>query len=47
VPQDHWFAAQAVTDLDDDGVVLTFELTSVSKNVWIGVNGNDWPQGWD
>ena len=31
---DHYFVAQAVTDLDGDGDVCTYELTSFTRNVW-------------
>ena len=44
---DHWFVAEAVTDLDGDDTVVTFELTSHTRGVWIGVGGADWAPGWD
>ena len=31
---DHYFIAQAVTDLDGDGTVCTYELTSFTRSVW-------------
>jgi prepilin-type N-terminal cleavage/methylation domain-containing protein len=31
---DHYFIAQAVTDLDGDGTVCTYELTSFTRQVW-------------
>ena len=31
---DHYFVAQAVTDLDGDGTPCTFELTSFTRSVW-------------
>jgi type II secretory pathway pseudopilin PulG len=31
---DHYFIAQAVTDLDGDGTVCTYELTSFTRSAW-------------
>jgi prepilin-type N-terminal cleavage/methylation domain-containing protein len=31
---DHYFIAQAETDLDGDGAVCTYELTSFTRSVW-------------
>jgi prepilin-type N-terminal cleavage/methylation domain-containing protein len=31
---DHYFVARAITDLDGDGTVCTYELTSFTRNVW-------------
>lgn len=33
-PFDHYFVAQAVADLDDDGTACTFEVTSFTKGAW-------------
>lgn len=44
---DHWFIAQGVTDLDGDGNIVTFELSSHTRSVWVGVAGVDSPAGWD
>jgi prepilin-type N-terminal cleavage/methylation domain-containing protein len=44
---DHWFMAQGVTDLDGDGLVLTIELTSHTRSVWLGVGGADCTAGWE
>jgi prepilin-type N-terminal cleavage/methylation domain-containing protein len=33
-PFDHYFVAQAVADLDNDGESCTFEVTSFTKGVW-------------
>lgn len=33
-PFDHYFIAQAVSDLNDDGVSCTFEVTSFTRGVW-------------
>lgn len=32
---DHWFVAQAVTDLDNDRRVLTMEVTSFRRTLWV------------
>ena len=47
LPVDHWFVAQAVTDLDGDGDIVTFELTSHTRSCWIGVAGVDSATGWE
>jgi hypothetical protein len=31
---DHYFVARAVTDLDGDGRICTYELTSFTRNAW-------------
>jgi prepilin-type N-terminal cleavage/methylation domain-containing protein len=31
---DHYFVAQAIGDLDNDGTLCTFELTSFTRSVW-------------
>jgi prepilin-type N-terminal cleavage/methylation domain-containing protein len=33
-PYDHYFVAQAVADLDNDGTACTFEVTSFTNGVW-------------
>lgn len=45
--QDFWFVTQAYSDLDDDGILATFESYSVGTQVWIGVAGMTEPQGWE
>jgi prepilin-type N-terminal cleavage/methylation domain-containing protein len=45
---DHYFIAQAVTDLDGDGTACLFELTSVTTNIWVGkTDGTALPAGWE
>jgi prepilin-type N-terminal cleavage/methylation domain-containing protein len=34
--RDHYFIAQAQSDLDGDGIRCVFELTSFTRNIWIG-----------
>ncbi|MFI5308225.1 MAG: type IV pilin protein [Polyangiales bacterium] len=41
-PSDHYFVAQAIGDLNDDGVYCTFELTSFTSGVWYAPD-----RGWD
>jgi prepilin-type N-terminal cleavage/methylation domain-containing protein len=31
---DHYFIAQAITDLDGDGIICTYELASFNRSVW-------------
>lgn len=31
---DFYFIAQAVADFDDDGIAMTFEVTSFTRNIW-------------
>lgn len=33
-PADHYFVAQAISDLDDNGVQCTFEVTSFTRALW-------------
>lgn len=40
--QDFWFVTQAYGDLDDDGVIVTFESYSVGTQVWVSE-----AQGWE
>ncbi|MEY4580225.1 MAG: hypothetical protein RL701_4928 [Pseudomonadota bacterium] len=45
---DFWFVARAVGDLDADGIYVTFEIYSPSKNVWIGDSaGKPIDKGWE
>lgn len=37
---DHWFIAQAVTDLDADGYWAVFEMTSFTRLMWRGKGRN-------
>jgi prepilin-type N-terminal cleavage/methylation domain-containing protein len=39
---DFWFVAQALGDLDGDGVTVCFELTSHRESVWVSQSG-----GWE
>jgi hypothetical protein len=39
---DHWFVAQAVSDLNADGVAATFEATSFTSGIWIST-----AKGWE
>jgi prepilin-type N-terminal cleavage/methylation domain-containing protein len=43
-PHDFYFIAQAVGDLDDDGVLCTFESTSFTRGVWYTDPEN---KGWE
>ncbi len=41
---DHWFAAQAIGDLDDDGVQMQLEIYSQSDGIWNSVADDG---GWE
>jgi type II secretory pathway pseudopilin PulG len=45
--EDHWYVAQAVTDLDGDGRAVTFEATSFTSGIWVGPDGATHAQGWE
>jgi hypothetical protein len=42
LPRDHYFVAQAVSDLDGDGTPCTYELTSHTNGVWFAPD-----KGWE
>jgi prepilin-type N-terminal cleavage/methylation domain-containing protein len=45
---DNYFVAQATSDLDGDGTECLFEVTSFTRNVWIGrKNGTALPAGYE
>jgi prepilin-type N-terminal cleavage/methylation domain-containing protein len=45
---DHYMVAQGHCDLDDDGTWGVFELTSFTRNVWVGTTGgSDLAAGWE
>lgn len=45
---DNYFVAQATSDLDGDGIACLFEVTSFTRNVWIGrTNGAALPGGYE
>lgn len=45
---DNYFVAQATSDLDGDGTACIFEVTSFTRNVWIGgTNGAALPGGYE
>jgi prepilin-type N-terminal cleavage/methylation domain-containing protein len=45
---DNYFVAQATSDLDGDGTACIFEVTSFTRNVWIGgTNGVALPAGYE
>jgi len=45
---DHYWVAQAHADLDDDGNWCVYELSSFTRNIWVGdTSGNDLPAGWE
>lgn len=52
---DHWFVAQATTDLDDDGTRIEFEVTSFTRDIAILCQGDtiggtpcsERDKGWD
>lgn len=48
VPADHYFVAQGHADLDDDGNWCVYELTSFTRNVWVGTPGGaPLASGWE
>lgn len=45
---DHYWVAQAHADLDDDGTWCVFELSSFTRNIWVGDEaGDDLGAGWE
>jgi type II secretory pathway pseudopilin PulG len=45
---DNYFIAQATSDLDGDGTACIFEVTSFTRNVWIGgTTGQTLPAGYE
>jgi type II secretory pathway pseudopilin PulG len=45
---DNYFIAQAISDLDGDGKACIFEVTSFTRNVWIGgTDGTALPSGYE
>jgi prepilin-type N-terminal cleavage/methylation domain-containing protein len=45
---DHYWVAQAHADLDDDGTWCVYELSSFTRNIWVGdTAGNDLAAGWE
>ena len=48
MPADHYMVAQGRADLDDDNTYCVFELSSMTRNVWVGdAAGNDLQAGWE
>jgi hypothetical protein len=45
---DNYFVARAISDLDGDGNACIFEVTSFTRNVWVGDEaGNGLPGGYE
>jgi prepilin-type N-terminal cleavage/methylation domain-containing protein len=45
---DHYFLAQAITDLDGDGLAAVFEVSNFTRDLFMmDSNGNSLPNGWE